>query len=153
MDAERNIRVAAADLLLGRGVRFKLKGAPFLWRLFRLDRFTIRALKLGVIIEIARVAVADGLDAGATQKHLEDKMQSVCLCVAMAILNDRRRIKRRAPRLARLMMRKLPAATILNVFYYIQNVDGILDFTNITGFIAAHAKMTSPKQGRAAKGS
>ena len=119
MDAEKNIRIAAADLLLGRGVRFKMAGAPFLWRIFRFNRITVRSLKLGAIIEISRVVVQAKLDEDATRQHLMDNMDKICLCVSIAMLNNRKRIRIFSRRLAQLLLWKLPASTLLNVFYYI----------------------------------
>ena len=49
-------RLAAANAILERGVRFRLP-APFWKRLLRKDYVTIRYLKLGTIVEMSRATL------------------------------------------------------------------------------------------------
>ena len=150
---EKDIRLAAADLLLQRGVRFRLTGAPFLWRVFRLDRISITHLRLGAIVGISRVISENGLDDAGKQK-LAASIDKVALCIAIAMLNNRRKIKRWSQRLSVELVWRLPANALLTVFFHLQNLNEVLDFTGITNWMSAQTTMMKPKHlGRTGKGS
>ena len=151
--AEKDIRLAAADLLFQRGVRFRLTGAPFLWRVFRLDRISITHLRLGAIVEISRVVSENGLEDAGKQK-LAANIDKVALCIAIAMLNNKRKIKRWSQRLSVELVWRLPANALLTVFFHLQNLNEVLDFTGITNWMSAQTTMMKPKHlGRTGKGS
>jgi hypothetical protein len=61
------IALEAANLLLDRGMRFTITDAPFLLRLFRLNRFRIRTLRAGTIAEIYRLMSLHALTGIGTE--------------------------------------------------------------------------------------
>lgn len=142
---EKDIRSAAADLLLGRGVRFKISGAPFWWKVKGWNKITIKALKLGTIMEFSKIMIDEEL-VDAEYEQCIEKMESVCRVVAIAMLNDKKWIEKRAEEITERFLWKFPAETMINVFYHVQNVDKVLDFTNITGFFSNQTRILNLRE-------
>ena len=144
--ADPKQRKAAARLLLGRGMRFTITDAPVFWRLLRFNRITIKHLRAGTIAEISAIIDRDGLDDIFIPKEANTNMPSIALCVAVAILNNERRIKWYAGRLAKMLLWKIPAQSLIEIFYIIAGLNKLSDFMNITGYFSHQATMMmSPK--------
>ena len=143
---EKKTRLAAADLLLERGIRYTVSDAPFLFRLFRLNRIEISALKPGTIVEICRVMIQENLES-APLEQLRLKLGAICQIVAISVLNDKRKIERQTRRLAQRFMWRFPASVLIRVFLDIQELNSAMDFTVITGFYQHQtAMMMNPGQ-------
>jgi len=127
-------RLAAANLLLERGVRFNITDAPFYFRFIGLKTIIIRPLYPGTIMELSRVILEDGLEKIDSEKAVE-KMESVCRVIAIAMLNDRNKIKR-TERLTHTLMDKVPLATLIRIFLHIADINGVMDFTLITSYFS-----------------
>lgn len=144
--ADPKQRIAAAKLLLGRGMRFTITDAPLLWRMLRLNSITIHHLRAGTIAEISAIIDRDGLDDIRVPAEANANMPAIALCVAVAVLNDKKRIERYAERLAKLLLWKLPAQTLIDIYYVIAGLNKLSDFMIITGYFSHQATMMmSPK--------
>lgn len=129
-------RLEAANAILDRGVRFRLP-APFYKRLLKRDYKTIRHLRAGTILEIARVITESGIENAITLGDYEQLAQTVepcARCIAIAILNDRRSIEKRTDKLTKELMWKVSAASIVEIFTKIALMNRVADFMNITRF-------------------
>lgn len=149
-------RVCAADRLLDRGVRFILP-APFYIRWLRLNRITIKGLRAGTIMEFSRVVVKHNLEGAMLEGNytfLEQAIEPVCQCVAIAMLNDEMAIACRAKRLAKRLMWRYSADVLVQLFSLIAELSKTKDFTIITRFLCNQtAMLMSPNLGRQKKGS
>lgn len=144
--AANNIRRDAADLLLERGVRFNIRGASFLLRLLRLNRIHIRPLKLGTIAEISRLMDTYKLMGVDLPKEVNMNLDKVAYVVAVAILNDKRRIAWFSRWLANLLLWQMPAGALLEIYAIVSKVNKILHFITITNSLETIAQMLmSPK--------
>lgn len=141
-------RLQAADAILERGARFRLP-APFYRRLLRKDHVTIRHLKAGTIIEFSRVVVESGLENAIALGDYEFLLKSVepcARCIAIAVLNDRRKIARGTGKLTRRLLWGVEPASIVELFLKISVMNRVSDFTNITKYLLTMtAMMMSPK--------
>lgn len=148
-------RIAAARLLLGRGLRFTIKDAPFTWRLLRLNRIVIRHLRAGTIAEIAMIIDRHGLNNIRTPADANANMEAIARVIAVAVLNHKRRIQWFARRLSRLLLWKMPATTLIDIYQAVESLNKLSDFTTITGYFSHQATMMmSPKTpGQMTKGS
>ena len=153
--AERNIRLAAANMLLKRGMRFTISDAPFLWRLFRLNRVRIRPFYGGTLAEISRIMDENGLNDIFRAEQANAKLEAISLLIAVSILNGKSRIKWFSGRLSRLLLWKVPPHTLVDMFFRISSVNKVSDFMNITIYFGIQAQMMmSPKiAGQTEKGS
>lgn len=139
-------RIAAAKLLLDRGMRFTITDAPLSLKLLRLNKITIHHLRGGTIAEISTIIDRDGLDNVRTAKDANVNMPSIALVVSMAILNHKKRIKYLSERLAKILLWKIPAQTLIDLFYVIASMNKLSDFMNITEYFCHQATMMmSPK--------
>jgi hypothetical protein len=129
---EDKTRLAAANLLLERGIRFK-HDAPFLIRCLRLNRITIRPLYPGTIAEFSRVILDKGL-ANITAEIANKHMESICKVIAIAMLNDESKIDKKADKLAKRLQWKVPAFQLIQIFRAIESVNSMLDFMIITNY-------------------
>jgi hypothetical protein len=141
MTNTNNVRLAAANMLLDRGVRYTISGAPLSWQLLRLNRIKINPLKAGTIIEISRIIDENKLDKIETVSGIKEKLDSITLLVAVSILNNRRKIKYFSPVLSKVLLWKIPLNILLTIFYHIVQVNHLADFTNITRYFAIQAQM------------
>lgn len=153
--AETNQREAAARLILGRGIRFIIKDAPFLYRLFRLNKFEISHLRAGTIVEISRIIDENNISDIQKPDKANQKLDVVALIIAVAILNREKRINRFSGRLAKFLLWKVPAQTLMAIYFNIASINRITDFMIITTYFAHQAQtMMSPKNlGQQEKGS
>ncbi len=138
-----DIRVQAAERILDRGVRFRLP-ASFLSRLLRWDRIDIRPLRAGTILEISRVVVGEGLGEAIAMENwsfLEKSIQPVAKCIAIAILNDKIRIIKKAEKLTGELIWKMPAGTLVEIFQIIAAQNRLADFMNTTKFLLTEVMM------------
>lgn len=138
----------AADAILERGVRFRLP-APFYRRLLRKDYVIIRHLKPGTIIEFSRVVVESGLENAIALGDYEFLLKSVepcARCIAIAVLNDRRKIVRETGKLSERLLWRVEPASLVELFLKISVMNRVSDFTDITRYLLTMtAMMMSPK--------
>jgi len=127
-------RLAAANLLLERGVRFKITDAPFYFRFIGLKYIIIRPLYPGTIMELSRIILQEGIEKIDTIKAVE-KMESICRVIAIAMLNDKQKLKR-TERLTHTLMNKVPLAVLIHIFLHIVDMNGVMDFTIITNYFS-----------------
>ncbi|MDR3057761.1 MAG: hypothetical protein LBU84_06430 [Prevotella sp.] len=153
--ANSNVRLAAANLLLDRGVRFTIPDAPFYWRLLRLNKIHIRPLRGGTIAEISRLIDEYQLDDVRSVNAINQKLSAISEVIAVAILNNKKAIARFTGRLAKLLLWKVPAHVLIEIFLCISGVNKVSDFTLITVFFCQQATMMmSPRNtGQTGKGS
>lgn len=147
MDA--NARLAAADAILDRGVRFKIPHAPVRIRLLGLDRITIKSLRAGTILEISRVIDSNQIeDAIMLKDHafLVRCLEPMAQCIALAMINDKLLI-RRFTKLVKKMVLRLPPDMIVEIFLHIERLNQKKLFLTITRFFLIQAQMmTSPRK-------
>lgn len=155
MASKSNVRLAAADLLLDRGVRFTISGAPWYWRLLGLNRIHIRPMRAGTIMEISRIMDGYGLDDIRVQKDANTRLDIIAIIVATAMLNSKRKIKLFSGILTKLLLWKVPAYVIRQVYRQIAGLNKISDFMSITIYFGIQAQMMmNPKEmGQTGKGS
>ncbi|HMM16313.1 MAG TPA: hypothetical protein PKC47_02115 [Petrimonas sp.] len=152
-----DVRLQAANAILERGVRFRLP-APFYKRWFKLDRVTIRHLKAGTIIEIARVVIENELENAITTGDYEFLMKSVepcARCIAIATLNEKRKVERETDKLTQCLLWKIAPESIVDIFIKISLMNRVSDFTDITRYLLTMTQtMMNPKNlGHEADGS
>ncbi|NDV95365.1 hypothetical protein D0T84_10610 [Dysgonomonas sp. 521] len=141
MASTNNVRLAAANMLLDRGVRYTISDAPLFWRLLRLNKIEISPLKAGAIIEISRIIDEDKLDKIETIDEAKRKLDRIALLIAVAVLNNRIKIKYLSVYLSKVLLWKVPLNILLTIFYHIIQVNHLTDFTNITRYFAIQARM------------
>lgn len=141
MTKANNVRLAAANMLLDRGVRYTISDAPLLWQLFRLNKIEINPLKAGTIIEISRIIDENELDKIETVNEAKEKLGSIALLVAVSVLNNKEKIKYFSRYLSKVLLWKMPLNVLLTIFYHVVQVNHLADFTNITGYFAIQAQM------------
>ncbi|MDR1937307.1 MAG: hypothetical protein LBQ73_02250 [Tannerellaceae bacterium] len=141
MDEKDRIRLEAADLLLDRGMRFTLTDAPLLLRLFCLHRFRVRPLRGGAIAEIARIIVEGALEKVETEADANGKMEYIARVIAVAVLGSRKKIALFSRRLGKLLLWRVPAATLFQIYLIVASINKVSDFMTITGYFALQAAM------------
>lgn len=141
-----NVRLAAADLLLDRGMRFIITDAPVLLRLLRLNRIRIRRLKGGTILEFSRVILKGGLESIETAADANGKMESIAEVIAIAVLNSRVRIWLLKGLLTKFLLWKADAVTLVKIYLIISSINKVSDFTTITGYFVHQTQaMMNPR--------
>lgn len=146
MKKEDRIRLEAADLLLDRGMRFTISDAPVLIKAMRMNRFNIRPLKAGTIIEIVRLVILYELESVENEAAANGKLAEIAEVVAVAILNDRKKIKRYTRIVKRLLLWKVTASTLFRIYFVVSRINKVSDFMTITGYFADQAQaMMNPK--------
>lgn len=133
----------AANAILERGMRFRLP-APFYKRWAGKDSITIRYLKAGTIIEISRVVIDNDLESAIALGNFEFLLKSVepcARCIAIAALNDKRKIERETDKLTNLILWKVAPESIVDVFMKISLMNRVSDFTDITRFLLMMTRM------------
>ncbi|MDL2254965.1 hypothetical protein LJC38_00085 [Parabacteroides sp. OttesenSCG-928-K15] len=141
MEENDRIRLEAANLLLDRGMRFTITDAPVLLKLLRLNRFRIKPLRAGTIIAITSIISRDHLEDVKTDADANKKLDSISEVVAVAMLNNQRRIEENTESLKQFLLWRVPAATLFKVYLIISKVDSISDFTTITRYFIERARM------------
>lgn len=126
-------KLAAANLLLQRGVRFKVD-APFFLRIFRPYTIEIKPLYAGTIVELSRIILEQELEK-LTPQQAKEKISSVCLLIATAMLNGKNKGKK-VDKLSRRLEKRVPAYQLFDIFIHIANVNKQADFTNITDYFS-----------------
>lgn len=136
-------RIKAADLLLDKGVRFRVP-APFYRRWLRKDTLDIKPLRAGTIIEISKVVVANELDKHLEQRaweQLQNNIEAVALCISIAVLNDKQKIARQADKLAAKLLWRYNTGVLISMFRVILTQTHKEDFIGITKFLVRQAMM------------
>lgn len=155
MTNTNNIRLAAANLLLDRGVKYTIPYAPLFLQLLRLNRIQIRPLKAGTLIEISRIIDENKLNEIETTEQASQKLKPIIQTIAVAILNSKRKIRYFSNTLSNILLWKTPLKVLLTIFYHIIQVNNLTDFINITKYFEHQAQMMmNPKNlGQEEKGS
>jgi hypothetical protein len=152
-DSEK-ARLAAANILLERGIRFTISDAPWYLRLFRLNKIRISPLKAGTIIEISRLLDEAGLSEMAMPCDVNERLDILSRIISVAVLNRRWKIRYLSGVYTRILLWHLPATVISDIFGYIQRLNRLKDFMITTRYFAIQAEMMmSPKNQGQVKGS
>lgn len=136
-------RLNAANVILNRGVRFRLP-APVYKRWLHKDYVTIRYLKAGTILEISRVVVENDLENALLlggYDLLEKSVEACARCIAIAILNDKEKIERRTDKLTQHLLWEVSPQSLVDLFNKISAMNRLSDFTNITKFFSSQMMM------------
>lgn len=136
-----NVRLAAANMLLDRGIRYTISDTPLLGRLLRLNKIKIHPLKAGTLIEISRIISENKLDKIEESQEAIIKLRYIVSIIAVAILNNKILIKYCTRFLTNLMIWKIPIRALLGIFYQILQVNKLSDFMNITIYFEHQAQM------------
>lgn len=139
-------QIKAANLLLNRGIRFTIPDAPFFDRLFRQNRIHIRPLYGGTIMEIAILMLENELDEKMCNKELHSKLEVIAKAIATAVLNDERQIELKRDKLTKKLLWKVPAHVLIKIYRYIEGLNEIKDFMNITNFFNRQSRMMMAKR-------
>jgi len=131
---EKDKRLAAANLLLERGVRFNITDAPFYFRLIGLNPLIIRPLFPGTIMEISRTILEENLEKISPDEAVI-KMPAICKVIAIAVLNDKRKL-RRTDQLAKSLLVQIPIGVLLRIFMHVVDINKVMDFTIITDYFS-----------------
>lgn len=136
--------ILAADLLLERGVRFRLT-APFFLRWICPRYATIRALKLGTIIKI------DKLSRSCSLSELSSKWNNTALsaeqavplseAIALAVLNHPVKQQLFCKLLAWQLRWSLTGKSLLQLWQVVQSMNDVEAFTNSTALMMAIASL------------
>lgn len=155
MTNTNNTRLAAANLLLDRGVRYIIPNAPLFLQILRLNQIQIRSLKAGALMEISRIIDENKLYEIETTEQANKKLKFITETIAVAVLNNKRKIRLFSGIFSNLLLWKIPLKTLLAIFYHIMQVNNLTDFMNITKYFEHHAQMMmNPKNlGQEVKGS
>lgn len=146
MTDKENVRLAAADLLLDRGMRFNFTDAPFYLKTLRMNKVRIRRLKGGTIVELSRTILKNGLEEVQTAADANGKMDSVAEVIAIAILNNKLMIRLFKKHLAKFLLWEIDAVTLVKIYLVISSINKISDFTIITGYFVRQMQgMMNPK--------
>lgn len=157
MDNGRDVQLSAADTLLERGVRFRLP-ASLLSRLLGRDWVTIRPLKLGTILEICRVSIEEGIDdvlkIYSSDAETIAKIAPACArCIAIAALNDKKKIERGVDKLTERLTWYVDAKCIVDIYMIVKSMWRVQDFMSITALMCQMTQMMmTPRIGQEAKG-
>ena len=122
-------KLAAANLLLQRGVRFTVD-APFFYR----NVVEIKPLYAGTIAELSRIILENEME-NLTSHQANEKITEVCRLIATAALNGKKELKK-VNRLARRLENGVPAFQLFQIYLHIANINRHVDFTNITGYFS-----------------
>lgn len=130
MKSEDEIRMASANLLLQRGVKFKVD-APFWQRLLGRNVIYVRPFYPGTIAAISLEILDNGLE-NATQEQAMTQINAICRIIAIAVLNDEKKIEKQTTALAKRLQWSIPTIQLLNIYSAIDTVNRVMDFTTIT---------------------
>lgn len=158
MATDRDIQSSAVDAILERGVQFRLPTPRWQWPFRRSRTLVVRHLKAGTILEICRVANAAGLDdlnSFVGEAATLDKTVEACArCVAIAVLNDKERIRKETDKLTRLLLWGVTAESLFDLFAVIKSMWRVSDFLDITSWTRSWvAMMLTPRLGQDERGS
>jgi hypothetical protein len=142
-----NTEKHAAEVLLDRGVTWPVKAPWFLWFLGK-RKVSIKALRLGTLLELSRLYTAAGIDLNEIDKDphvtLQDHLKPICRIVAVSILNSKIPIRLLAKPLERFIIRKFTANMLLEVMVFIATFSGYTSFLSTIRLIG-DLKVTTPK--------
>ena len=144
-------KLAAANLLLQRGVRFTVD-APFFFRLLQRNVVEIKPLYAGTIAELSRIILENEME-NLTGHQANEKITEVCRLIATAVLNGKKELKK-VNRLARRLEKSVPAFQLFQIYLHIANINRHVDFTNITGYFSdlMNQMMTRKQPGQESEG-
>lgn len=137
------MRLEAAERILNRGVRFRLP-APFLSRLLRKNRITVRPLFPGTILEFATIVLKHKLEEAITLSDyaaLEKSVKPVARCIAVSVLNNKKKIEEKTDKLQEWLMWKVKPRQLIEMFLVIEKFNRTSDFMNITRYYVIQTLM------------
>jgi hypothetical protein len=143
-------RLKAAEAILEKGVRFRLP-APFYKKWFKKDFVSIHPLKAGTILEISRIVLENKLEDAIAMGDYEFLLNSVdpcAQCIAIAILNDKKKIEREneTGKLKNKLLWMIADTSLLEIFLKVLLMNRVSDFMNITKFFVMTMRtMMNPK--------
>lgn len=143
-----DVRLKAADLLLDRGVRFRLP-ASFVSKLFGGGKLDIPPLKAGTILEFSRIVISSELEETILKSDytfLSKAIEPVAKCIAICILNDEQKIAERTEKLSRELLWKYPSGVLVEIYKVLAELNRVSDFISITRFLLDQmTMMMNPK--------
>lgn len=140
----------AATILLDRGVAWKLP-APAILRLFgkRTIRITVKAIRLGQLLEMSRVYVSMNADPAMLDENPHEfitaNMYKTAKLAALCVINTRWKQRLFAGILARFIMNRFTPDMLLEMMLFVINFSGISSFQNTIALFGT-MKMTTPKE-------
>lgn len=138
------MREEACDMLLGRGVQWRLPVPPPLrWLLPRGVRLCIRHLRLGTLLEIERLSVRHRLE----ERLLDQPPDVLAEITALAVLNDRRLIRLLRRPLTQWLLHYVTVDSLVELWGIILRLSRVEDFTRITASIVTMSTLTRPRTG------
>jgi len=148
-------RLVAAERILNRGVRFRMP-APFFSRLLRRNRITVRPLKPGTIFEFSTIVLENNLEEATTLSDcaaLVKSIKPIARCIAVAMLNDEKKIATRTERLQQKLLWKVNTSFLIKIYLTISEMNSSADFMNITRyFVIQTLMMMNPNLGQESDG-
>lgn len=139
-----DVRIQAAEAILERGMRFRLP-APLWKRWLKRDYFTILPLKAGTIVEMSRCVLLsniESLDILLYDSKYAHKVVDVCAeCIAIAILNDKKKIKTHTQHLKKKLLWEVSSQSIIELYSSIEKMNRLGDFLNITKYLLNQTAM------------
>lgn len=150
-----DVRQEAAERILNRGVRFRLP-APLFSRLLKLNQIVIKPLFPGTILEFATVVLENNLEEAIILSRYEVLVRSIkpiARCMAIAMLNDEKKIAERSDELQKWLMWKVKPELLVNMFLVVSRLNRTADFMNITKyFVIQTSMMMNPNLGQETNG-
>jgi hypothetical protein len=138
----------AAEILLDRGVSWPVK-APWFLRIVgkKTVRISIKALKLGTLLELSSLYSAMGItevDFKNQHELIQKNLKTVCLIAAICVLNSKTRIRFFRKPLGRFILKRFTANMLLEVMIFIVTYSGVTAFLNTIRLIG-DLNLTAPK--------
>lgn len=157
---EGNTELRAAQSILERGIWAEVK-APLFLRLFgkKTLKLKVRKLYAGTLLHVAECYLSTGIkeeqlkeiESEAALELMAKHGRAICKAVAMAILNDKWKIRWLSGWLAGYLLRHLDWMRILKMLEFALVYNGTVDFMSTTRLVRA-MKITDPaNQGQTKK--
>ncbi|MGB9590927.1 MAG: hypothetical protein ACPL1K_00225 [Candidatus Kryptoniota bacterium] len=134
----------AADVMLDRGVVVNIP-APKLYRFFgvKFVKHVLKRPKLGTLVAMSRISSELNIDLDALAEGsisdayviMSEKGELVARFIAIALLNDKRRIERCTDDLANRLLWHMPHEQLIELFMAIVVLSGVQNFLSTIRFI------------------
>lgn len=120
----RNTEKHAADIMLDRGVAWWIEAPWWMQCLGKKKiKITLKALRLGTLLELSRLYVSTGINADDIKNNphmaVNEYLDTICLIVAICVLNSKMKIKLFATPAAKYFRKKFTANMLLEVVMFI----------------------------------
>lgn len=131
----KDVRQKAAMLLLERGICYKINDAPFLLKILRLNKLTIKSLRPGTIALNSIIIFEKKLDENVDNNiYLLRNIDTITRIIANSILNSSFKIPLFSKVLSKLLKWGIEYSILIEIYLIIQELNTVADFTNITSF-------------------